>query len=109
MNKLSAELKINEGQKWQFRSIFDRALPEITAVENERRTKMWAIMENVRKSASGILDSFQRKTYEVNHYRIRELLTPCHPLRSPGCFLTPNPAQPSHGVLSTPGQDYNSI
>lgn len=86
MNRLTSELKINEEQKRQFRGIFDRALPEITKIENERRAKMLAIMENVKESASSILDSVQRQTYDVIHERIKTRLTPVLPSQITGLF-----------------------
>ena len=86
MHRLTSELKITDAQSEQFRRVFEKALPEITAVENERRSKMLAIMENVKVSASSFLDNVQQQTYDVIHQRLKERLTPALPSQLTGLF-----------------------
>lgn len=86
MNRLTSQLKITDDQTEQFRRVFEKALPEITAVENERRSKMLAIMENVKVSASSFLDNVQQQTYDVIHQRLKERLTPALPSQLTGLF-----------------------
>ena len=86
MHRLTSQLKITDDQTEQFRRVFEKALPEITAVENERRSKMLAIMENVKVSASSFLDNVQQQTYDVIHQRLKERLTPALPSQLTGLF-----------------------
>jgi hypothetical protein len=81
MRRLGSELKTSDAQNEQFEAVFAKALPEIAAIENERRAKMLAVMENVKQSASSFLDDVQRQTYDVIHQRLKERFTPLTPDR----------------------------
>ena len=76
LKQISREVKLTPPQEDQMRSLLTRAQPALAAAENERRRKVFGIMETVRSSAYAFLDAGQQKLYDVLHNRMGKRLTP---------------------------------
>ena len=79
LRQISAEVKLQPGQQEKMLALLTNAQPALVAAENERRSKVIAIMESVRSSAVAFLDAGQQKLYDVLHLRMKNRLTPLQP------------------------------
>ncbi len=76
LKRIAREVKLTPDQERKLHGILDKVLPQLAALENDRRLKIIAVMEAVRLSTLVFLDASQQKKYEDLHRRMKERLAP---------------------------------
>ena len=79
LNAISSEVKLHTKQRDQLREVLAGVQPELTAVENQRRSRILAIMDTVRISALVFLDNDQQGRYDKLHERMKNTFRPAPP------------------------------